>query len=305
VVTHAFFKALLFLGAGSVILAMHHEQDTDRMGGLWRAIPVTHWTFLAGVLAIAGAPYLSGFFSKDEILLAAYLAHGVPGHAVLYAIGVLTAGLTAFYMFRLHFRTFLGPSRAPAELRARVHEPGRTVLVPLVVLAFLSIFGGYLGPSEAFVPVEDANSFGNFVAPVLHGAHHEASHATERGLAAVATAVALAGVGLAWLLYVRRPVLAARLRGALGPVHRAVADKYRVDEAYDALVVRPLVRLSDRVLYRAIDARAIDAGAVEGSGRAVRALARDVLRNVQSGLAQGYLVLMLVGTVAIVGWLLR
>jgi NADH-quinone oxidoreductase subunit L len=305
VVTHAFFKALLFLGAGSVILAMHHEQDTDRMGGLWRAIPVTHWTFLAGVLAIAGAPYLSGFFSKDEILLSAYLAHDVPGRAVLYGIGLFTAGLTAFYMFRLHFRTFLGPSRAPAEVRAHVREPARVVLVPLVVLAFLSIFGGYLGPSEAFVPVEDANSFANFLAPVLHGVHHDVPHATERWLAAAATAIAAAGVAIAWLLYVRRPELPARVRATFGGLHRAVANKFWVDEAYDALFVRPLVRFSDRVLYRTVDVGVIDGAAVEGSSRAVRALARDVLRHVQSGLAQAYLVVMLLGTAAIVAWLMR
>jgi NADH-quinone oxidoreductase subunit L len=208
-------------------------------------------------------------------------------------------------MFRLHFRTFLGPSRAPAEVRAHVREPARVVLVPLVVLAFLSIFGGYLGPSEAFVPVEDANSFANFLAPVLHGVHHDVPHATERWLAAAATAIAAAGVAIAWLLYVRRPELPARVRATFGGLHRAVANKFWVDEAYDALFVRPLVRFSDRVLYRTVDVGVIDGAAVEGSSRAVRALARDVLRHVQSGLAQAYLVVMLLGTAAIVAWLMR
>ena len=146
-VTHAFFKALLFLGAGAVILATHHEQDTDRMGGLWRKIPRTHAVFLVGVLAIAGFPPLSGFFSKDEVLLSAYLAH-VPGHRWLWAIGLVTAAITAFYMFRLHFLHLLrNQSAMSTEDYAHVHEPGSTVMVPLFVLAVLSVVGGLRGPA--------------------------------------------------------------------------------------------------------------------------------------------------------------
>src|SRR5262249_39980369 len=149
VVTHAFFKALLFLGSGAVILAVHHEQDTDKMGGLRPLIPWTQRWFASGVAAIAGFPFLSGFFSKDEILLSAYLAHDVPGHEVLYALALGTAGLTALYMCRLHFRTFLGKSRVDAEVRSHVHEPNQWILAPLAVLGVLSIFGGFLGPSAA------------------------------------------------------------------------------------------------------------------------------------------------------------
>src|SRR5690606_16364434 len=148
--THAFFKALLFLGAGAVILAMHHEQDTDRMGGLRRRLPWTHFVFLVGVLAIAGFPPLSGFFSKDEVLLSAWFAHEIPGHRVLWAIGLVTAAITAFYMFRLHFRTFAGTSRVDPELEPRVHEPASTVMVPLYVLAFLSAFGGLAGLPQVY-----------------------------------------------------------------------------------------------------------------------------------------------------------
>jgi NADH-quinone oxidoreductase subunit L len=302
-VTHAFFKALLFLGAGAVILAMHHEQDMRRMGGLFRHIPRVHWVFLMGVLAIAGFPYTSGFFSKDEILLSAFLAHDVPGHFALYAIALVTAGVTAFYMARLHFRTFYGQSQVPAELRDQIHEPGNVVLVPLYVLAVLSIFGGLLGPSEAFVPVEEANSFANFLAPVVGEAAHEIEHATERWLGLAASSAAAAGVLLAWWLYLRNPALPDWIAERAGLLYRAVANKYWVDELYDAVIVRPLIALSDVVLYRTIDAGLIDGAGVNGSARTVRALAGGVLKRMQSGLAQAYLVVMLIGSVILVGWL--
>ena len=307
VVTHAFFKALLFLGSGAVILAMHHEQDTDKMGGLRAAIPWTHRFFLLGVLAIAGFPGMSGFFSKDEILLSAYLAHGVPGHGALYAIALATAGLTAFYMFRLHFRTFLGESRVEPEVRAHVHEPGQWILIPLSVLVVLSIFGGFLGPSAALNPVPGvdpahSNSLANFLSSVLHGAHHEVSFATERWLAAASVLVAGAGALVAAWLYLWRPELPAKIRESIAGLHRVVANKYYVDEAYDAVLVRPLVSLSENVLYRGIDAGLID-GAANGSARLVRGFASGVLRHFQSGLTQGYLFLMVLGTLVIAGYL--
>jgi NADH-quinone oxidoreductase subunit L len=306
VVTHAFFKALLFLGSGAVILAMHHEQDTDKMGGLWRMIPRTHAVFLIGVLAIAGLPYLSaGFFSKDEILVSVWLAHDTPGHLWLYTIGVLTAGLTAFYMFRLHFRTFYGECRAPAEVRSHVREPSNVVLVPLFILAFFSVFGGYLGPSDAFVGIEDANSLGHFLAGVLPTAEHDVSHATEWALALLATSVAFAGFALAWLLYVSRPELPGRISAALEGLHRLVVNKYYVDELYDKTIVHPVVSVSDGFLFRALDSAVIDGTAVNGTGRAVRAVAGDVLKYLQTGLAQGYLLLMVLGTLAIVAYLVR
>ncbi|MGH7288900.1 MAG: NADH-quinone oxidoreductase subunit L [Myxococcota bacterium] len=307
VVTHAFFKALLFLGSGAVILAMHHEQDTDKMGGLRTLIPWTHRWFLLGVLAISGFPYFSGFFSKDEILLSAYLAHFVPGHAALYAFALGTAGLTAFYMFRLHFRTFLGESRAAPEVRSHVHDPNQWILAPLAVLGVLSVVGGWIGPSAAlnlFPGVDPAhsNSLANFLAPVLHDAHHEASFATERWLAVLSVAVAGAGVLFAAWLYVWRPGLPVMIRESLAGLHRWVAHKYYVDEAYDAAIVRPLVALSENVLYRGIDAGLID-GVADGSARFVRGFASGVLRRFQSGLAQGYLFLMLLGTLLIAGFL--
>jgi len=304
--THAFFKALLFLGSGAVILAMHHEQDTDKMGGLRRYIPKTHFVFGIGVLAIAGLPPLSGFFSKDEVLLSAFASH-VPGHQALYAIGLLTAVLTAFYMFRVHLRTFYGECRAPAEVRSHIHEPASTVLVPLYVLAVLSAVAGLLSPPQLWgdlMGIESSNSLHHFLAPVLsHGAEHHVPHSTEWLLVAAAVAAALLGGGLAIWMYHLRPELPVRIREAASGLHAAVANKYWVDEAYDAAIVRPLVAVSDRVLFRGVDARGID-GAVNGGAAAVRALAARGLKYAQTGLAQSYLIVMIVGTLAMLGWML-
>jgi NADH-quinone oxidoreductase subunit L len=309
VVTHAFFKALLFLGAGAVILAMHHEQDTDKMGGLRPLIPWTHRWFAIGVAAIAGFPFLSGFYSKDEILLSAYLAHDVPGHSALYAIALATAGITAFYMCRLHFRTFLGKSRVDPEVKSHIHEPNQWILAPLAVLGVLSIFGGFLGPSAALniVPGVDpahSNSLANFLAGVLHGVHHAVSFATERWLAVLSVAVAGAGALVAAWLYLWQPALPARARAALDGVHTLVANKFYVDEIYDALFVRPTVWFSENVLWRGVDAGVIDGAVVNGSARLVRAFASGVLRYAQSGLAQAYLFMMVLGTLAIAGYLM-
>jgi NADH-quinone oxidoreductase subunit L len=298
VVTHAFFKALLFLAAGSVILAMHHEQDTDKMGGLRKLLPITHKVFGFGVLAIAGFPFMSGFFSKDEILLSARLSH-VPGHEALYAIALGTAGITAFYMARLYFRTFLGESRAPAQARAHVHEPASTVTYPLIVLALLAIFGGWMGPSAALNPdplqhllgISDANSnsLANFLAPALANAHHEVDHWTEQKLALVSVLVASAGGLLAFWMYVLKPGVPVAIRSTAGALHQLVANKYYVDELYDRVFVRPLVWLSDRVLYRFFDAGVIDGALVNGSAATLRGVTSHLLKYAQSGFAQSYL----------------
>ena len=306
--THAFFKALLFLGAGAVILAMHHEQDTDRMGGLRKRLRRTHAVFLVGVLAIAGFPPLSGFFSKDEVLLAAWTAEAVPGHRWLWGIGLLTAAITAFYMFRLHFRTFAGESRVPAEVEHHgVHEPAATVLGPLYVLAFLSVVAGFAGLPQVYgdlLGVPESNSLANFLHDVLPAGAHHVSHATELSLAGLAILAALLGTGAAWLLYVARPELPIRIRTGAAALHRLVANKYYVDEVYDALLVRPLIAISDRVLFRGVDAGLIDGFAVNGSAGTVRALADDALKYLQSGLTQGYLITMVAGAFAVLAWLL-
>jgi NADH-quinone oxidoreductase subunit L len=304
--THAFFKALLFLGAGAVILALHHEQDTDRMGGLRRMIPRTWAVFLVGVIAISGVPPLSGFFSKDEVLATVYSAH-VPGHLWLYRVGVFTAALTAFYMFRLYFRTFEGECRASAEVRAGIHEPASTVLRPLYVLAFFSAVAGFFGLPQVYgdiLGVKDSNSLAHFLEPVVghHDFPDDAPLLSAAGLAVLASGT---GAALAWLLYLRFPQAPASLGRAFAGLHRLVERKYYVDEIYDALIIRPTVRFSEAVLYRRIDAGVIDGALVNGAARGVRFLAADVLRHLQSGFAQAYLFVMLLGTLVILGYLVR
>ncbi len=305
--THAFFKALLFLGAGAVILAMHHEQDMEKMGGLWSRLHATRWVFLIGVLAIAGVPGLSGFFSKDEILVAAYASH-VPGHDWLYGIGLLTAGITSFYMFRLFFRVFLGDCRAPVATRDHITDPGGFVVKPLWVLAFFSVVGGYFGLPQVWgdlIEMENSNSLANFLAPVLTSTEaHHLDHSTEYGMALAAVGLAAAGAALAWLLYVKRPGLPDRLAKQMSGIHRTLLNKYYIDEIYDAVFVRPLVAFSDRVLFRTVDAGLIDGVAVNGTANTIRSLAANGLKYVHSGLTQTYVFMMLVGAVAIVMYLL-
>jgi len=307
-VTHAFFKALLFLGAGSVILAMHHEQDIENMGGLWGRLEQTRWVFLVGVLAIAGVPPFSGFFSKDEILVAAYTAH-VPGQSWLYAIGLVTAGITSFYMFRLFFKTFAGECRAPAHVRDGLHEPSGWVLDPLWVLAALALFGGAIGIPQVYgdwFHTESSHSLNNFLSPLFpHGEAHLLDHGTEYRLALAAISCSALGLAVAWLLYLRRPALPARIARSLRGLYALLSHKYWIDELYDAAIVRPLVRFSDRVLFRAVDAGAIDGIAINGTARGIRNLADHGLKYLQSGLAQSYVFLMIVGTAAILGYLLR
>ncbi|MGH0029601.1 MAG: NADH-quinone oxidoreductase subunit L [Myxococcota bacterium] len=305
-VTHAFFKALLFLGAGSVILAMHHEQDIEKMGGLRRRIWQTHAVFWVGVVAISGFPPLSGFFSKDEILVSAYASH-VPGHLWLYGIGLVTAGITSFYMWRLYFKVFSGENRAAPEVRDHIQEQPPVVVNPLWVLAGLSVLGGLLGVPEAYAfGMEDSHSLNNWLGAVWPASEgHHLAHSTEYAMAAAAIGMGVVGLLLAYQLYVRRPELPVRLAERMQGLYRLLLNKYYVDEAYDAAIVNPLVKLSDRVLYRTIDAGAIDGVAVNGTARGIRALAAHGLKYAQSGLAQSYVFFMLIGAVAILGYLLR
>jgi NADH-quinone oxidoreductase subunit L len=305
--THAFFKALLFLGAGAVIMAMHHEQDMRQMGGLWKRLRQTRWVFLIGVLAIAGVPGLSGFFSKDEILVSAYASH-VPGHMWLYGIALLTAGITSFYMFRLFFMTFTGKCRAPAEHRDHIEDPDGFVVNPLWVLAFLSVVGGYVGLPQVWgdlFGVENSNSLANFLVTVLAtGEAHNLDHSTEYWMATAAVGIATAGGLIAYLLYVRSPELPGKLAESFSGVYRTLLNKYYVDEIYDAVFVRPLVAISDRVLFRGVDAGLIDGVAINGSASAVRAAAANGLKYVHSGMTQSYVFLMIVGAIAVVGFML-
>ncbi len=296
VMTHAFFKALLFLGAGSVIHALHEEQDIRKMGGLRRKLPLTFATFAIATLAIAGFPGLSGFFSKDEILAATFM-HGPKW---LWGLGVLTAGLTSFYMFRLLFLTFFGESRVEPENEAKIHESPYVMTVPLLILALLSVAGGWIG----LPPVMGTNVLAGFLAPAFEGLHHiegfghhgHLSHATEWILMGVSTLVALAGFLVAWNLFARPDDLGERLAGERGGFYRLLEDKYRIDEVYEALIVRPLAWLSQQ-LWRIVDELVID-GLVNLSGLLVR-VGGEVVRIFQTGYVQTYAFFMVLGVLAI------
>jgi NADH-quinone oxidoreductase subunit L len=291
-----------------VILGMHHEQDIMKMGGLRTRMPWTWATFLVGVLAIAGVPPLSGFFSKDEILLAANQAHDIPGHEWLWAIGVLTAGLTAFYMFRLYYLVFTGESRADHHTRDHVHESGGWIVAPLVVLAVLSFVGGAFGLPDAYgelAGVPQSNSLHYFLQPVAASPVHHVDASTEFGLAFTTTLVGFAGIALATLLYFWRRELPARIAASIRPLYELVRDKYRIDELYDAVIVRPLVAFSRVVLARGVDQGLIDGIGVNGVARAIRATADDALKYLQTGFAQSYLFAMLLGGALLIAWLVR
>jgi NADH-quinone oxidoreductase subunit L len=279
--THAFFKALLFLGSGSVIHAMSGGQDMRKMGGLRAMIPWTYWTFLVGTLAIAGIPFFAGFFSKDEILAAAL------GHPVLFGTSLFTALLTAFYMARLLFLTFFGEFRGGEEAARHVHESPWVMLVPLLLLAVGSAAGGFVE-----VP--------RIVEPVFRLEEGHAPHAT--WLPVAATLAAVFGIVLAFYLYLTRPELRARLATPLRPLLRVFEAKYYWDHAYDGFVRRVVVGGSDAVVWRGVDVSLID-GAVNGIGSVTGALAR-ALRPVQTGLVRHYVLLVLGGAVAILGWVL-
>lgn len=320
--THAFFKALLFLGAGSVIHGMSGEQDIRSMGGLRGKMPATYATFLAATLAIAGIPGLSGFFSKDEILWGAWSS----GHRWVWAALAASAGVTAFYMFRLIYRVFFGEFRGTEEQAHHVHESPRSMTVPLGILAVLSVAGGWIGIPKVLALGADVNVFGTWLAPVFGGAHgageggHGAEHhgaVVELGLMALAVAVALAGIALATWIYRRREGLAEKLADSMGPVYRLVRNLYWVDELYDAAVIRPFYALSRAA--RAFDTWIVDGavngvrhvtlglshvsnandrwfvdGAVNLTGWTVRG-ASWLFRRVQTGMVQSYAAAMVFG----------
>jgi NADH-quinone oxidoreductase subunit L len=294
-VTHAFFKSLLFLAAGSVIHALGGEQDMRRMGGLKKHLPVTFPVFLIGALAISGVPFLSGFFSKDAILTSAFAG----GHFVIYGLGLAGAVLTALYMFRLIYLTFYGEERAPRDPGHPWHESPLTMTGPLVILAVFSILAGYVG-----LPVilgERANLFGRFLEGVFSGEVHHLPLSTEAGLVVAATASALLGIGMAFLFYRRAPGTPASLARRFPGLYRLLVGKYYVDESYDAAVVRPLVRGSEWV-YRHFDLRVIDS-ALDGTAAAADSAGRG-LNFLQSGLVRDYALAFLLGAILFLGFLL-
>jgi NADH-quinone oxidoreductase subunit L len=292
--THAFFKALLFLGSGSVIHAMSGEQDMQKMGGLRTKIPWTFWTFLIGTLAIAGIPLFSGFYSKDEILLAALHA------PVLFGIALFTAMLTAAYMFRLVFLTFFGHFRGGHEAEHHVHESPWTMLGPLVLLAIGSTVAGYkLFPGAGVHPTRVA--LPDVLTPVFRLGEHQLRH--PEWVPVVATLSAVLGILIAWYLYLAMPELRASLARALRPALRVFSAKYFFDAVYDAFVKHVVVAGSRTLLWERVDAGLID-GTVNKTATLVRALA-ETLKPVQTGFVRHYALLVLAGAVALVSYLLH
>jgi NADH-quinone oxidoreductase subunit L len=291
--THAFFKALLFLGSGSVIHAMSGEQDMRRMGGLRTRIPWTFGTFLVGSLAIAGLPFFAGFYSKDEILLATIDS----GHTVLFGIALFTALLTAAYMARLLFLTFFGEFRGGQEAEHHLHESPWTMLGPLVLLAIGSLVAGYaLFPAEHGLRVR----LPELLQPVFRLKQAPLPYLS--WLPVSATLSAVVGIVIAWYLYLSMPDLRQALARPLRPALRLFAAKYYFDHVYDGFVRNVVVRGSERVLWTRVDASWID-GLVNRVAELTAALAR-YLRPVQTGFVRHYALLLLAGAVALVSYLL-
>jgi NADH-quinone oxidoreductase subunit L len=293
VMTHAFFKALLFLGAGSVIHALSGEQDMRRMGGLASKLPWTHGTMAVAWLAIAGVPFFSGFFSKDEILASEFAS----GHYGIWACGILGALLTAFYMTRLYVLTFRGPSRLSHEAEHHLHESPPSMIAPLVILAALAFFGGDVGlPFQ-----EGGNLFHRWLRPVMEsgevgGAHHELSTGTEWTLLLLSVLVVAVGIGTALQAYLFNPGLGTSLRERFAPLHRVFENKYWVDEIYNAIVVRPFMAIS-QWLWRVWDSLVVD-GLVNGVGYTLE-LGSGMLKLVQTGFVGTYALWIALGVIAL------
>jgi NADH-quinone oxidoreductase subunit L len=301
VMTHAFFKALLFLGAGSVIHAMHEEQDIQNYGGLKKYLPHTAATFLIAAFAISGIPPLSGFFSKDEILWYSYANGGL----IFWLIGAFTAVLTAFYMFRLYFLTFEGKRRF--QITTRPHESPKIMTVPLMILAALSIVGGLIGIPEIFSG-EHGNQFHNWLAPVFKAAeikmsiYGSFSHFEEILLMIISVLGAAAAIFLARLIYLNEPSIAADLSDKFYRLYSLLWNKYFVDEAYDAAIVKPILKTSDSFLWKITDNKIID-GIVNATAIFIDFASRNI-RRIQTGVAQFYAVIMMVGIVLALFWVI-
>jgi len=312
--THAFFKACLFLGSGSVIHAMHHAyhkghlhddpQDMRNMGGLRKKMPVTFWTFLVSTIAIAGIPGFSGFFSKDEILWWSF--GSTRGHWMLWVIGALAAGMTAFYMFRLVFMTFFGEQRTDARVKDHVHESPWVITVPLAILGLLAVVGGYIGIPHVIGNVlgHIPNKLEEFLAPVfartqeLNGIEAHGSAALEFSLMGVSVGIAVVGIALAYVMYLKKPELPGKFVASFQGLHRAVFNKWYMDEIYDTLFVNPTKRLGI-FLWKGFDVVVVD-GIVNGFGKVVNACARG-LRFTQSGFVHNYALSMVIGVIVMVG----
>jgi NADH-quinone oxidoreductase subunit L len=321
--THAFFKALLFLGSGAVIHALAGEQDLRRMGGLKKDLPITYWTFLIGALAISGVPLLSGFFSKDEILYRTYAS----GHTLLWIVGLMTSLLTAIYMFRIVFLAFHGHRAEPfadaqdrharppqsgshdAAHAAHLHDAPPAMAIALVVLAVGSVAAGYVGLPQA---LGGSNRFEKFLEPSFTAADVRstpdvpddgaATEGLELGLMAVSTLVAVGGIGLAFFFFLANPRASDRVASQFPGLHRVLMHKYYVDEIYDAAIVQPIRIVSEDGLWKGLDVRVIDGAVNDVAGTVGGASA--LLRRLQTGSVRAYAASLFLGVVLILGYYL-
>src|SRR5581483_1707645 len=312
--THAFFKALLFLGSGAVIHALHGEQDLRNMGGLRKDLPITYWTFLIGAIAISGVPGFAGFFSKDEILAKTFTS----GHTLLWSVGLLTSLLTAIYMFRLVYMAFHGPSHAASAAHAasashapahpeeeepaahaapgtHLHDAPPAMAIALIVLAIGSVAAGWIGIGGRFE---------HFLEPAF--APQTAEVASEGGveltLMLVSIVVAFAGIGIATYYFLKNTHAAALLAARFAGLRLLLQNKYYVDEIYAAALVQPIRITSESGLWKGVDVNVID-GIVNGVGRTVAGTS-DVLRRLQTGSVRAYAASLFFGVVLILGYYL-
>jgi NADH-quinone oxidoreductase subunit L len=293
--THAFFKSLLFLAAGSVMHALSGELDMRKMGGLRKHLPLTYPTFLVGAIAIAGVPFLSGFFSKDAILTQAF----AQGRYFIWAMGILGAVLTAFYMFRLVFLTFFGQERLDLKAKEHLHESPSVMTVPLVILAVFSVVAGYVG-----LPVvlgEKANLFNRFLEPVVSPVHEaHLSLGAEWLLILISVAVALCGIYVAYIFYLKSPQAPHRMIGRFPRLYKLLYNKYYIDEAYNAVFVNPTIKGSQAV-YDHFDLKIVD-GTINRTAAAAGFSGR-ILSLLQSGLIKDYALFFLLGAAVLIGYL--
>jgi NADH-quinone oxidoreductase subunit L len=298
VMTHAFFKALLFLGSGSVILAIHHEQDMRKMGALKNKLPITYMTMLLGTFAISGIPFFSGFFSKDEILWKAYSSP--LGGPWLWGVGLLTAGLTAFYMFRMIYLTFHGESRVDSHTAEHVHESPLSMTIPLMILAILAVIGGFFGVPHVFhfIPNGMEYYFQGFFAEIPSG-HGTVS--TEWTLMGVSVAFALLAWFFASRLYHSGFDIASGLRSKWESLYQLSLNKWYVDELYNAIIIQPVRLFSTHILWRLFDQNVIDR-AVNSTADVARTVGNSI-RPLQNGLTQNYALIFTLGTFLILWFL--
>ena len=299
VMTHAFFKALLFLGSGSVILAVHHEQDMRKMGALKNKLPITYITMLLGTMAISGLPLFSGFFSKDEILWYAFSSYF--GSVWLWGIGFLTAGLTAFYMFRMLYLTFHGESRLDKHVAEHVSESPVSITIPLVVLAVLAVFGGFFGIPHIFhiLPNYMELLFNGFFAKIPGG---HGAVLTEWILLVLSVLFALVAWYVASKVYQSGFALASKLREKWEWAYKISLNKWYVDEIYNLVIIRPTYSFTKHFLWRFFDLNVVD-GIVNTSGTAARTAA-NVIRPLQNGLTQNYALIFTIGTFIVLWYLI-